>query len=186
MDIDKIVPDAEKRMKGAVDATSHDFSHIRTGRANPSILEDVKVDYYGVETPITQVANISVPEPRQLLIAPYEKNLLGPIEKAIQTSDLGVNPNNDGTSIRLNFPQMTEERRKELVKQVAHRAEEGKAAIRNVRKDALNHIRQAGKNKEVSEDDEKMYEKDLQEITDKYIAKIDSIEKRKEEEVMEV
>lgn len=173
-------------MKHAVEVTAHDFGRIRTGRANPMVLEAITVDYYGTETPITQCANISVPEGRQLLIAPYDKSMLGPIEKAIQASDLGVNPNNDGQAIRLNFPPMTEERRKELVKQVAQRAEEGCVAVRNVRHHTLNHIRQMQKDKELSEDELRSLEKQLQDLTDKYVAETHEIQKKKEADVMEI
>jgi ribosome recycling factor len=181
-----ILKDAEHRMHHAVEVTAHDFQRIRTGRANPVMLEKVVVDYYGVETPVNQVANISVPEPRQILITPYDKSMLGPIEKAIQRSDLGVNPNNDGTGIRLNFPPMTEERRKELVKQVHQRAEEGCVAVRNVRRDALHHAEKLLKDKLVSEDDMKGFEKRVQELTDKFVNETHAIQKKKDAEVMEV
>lgn len=182
----EVLQDAERRMKHAVEATQHDFTHIRTGRANPLVLEPILVDYYGSETPINQVANISVPEARQLLITPYEKNMLSKIEKAIQKSDLGVNPQNDGQNIRLNFPQMTEERRKELVKQVAHRAEEGCVAVRNVRRDAIHHLQAEEKAKKISEDDRKGFEKKLQDLTDKYVAETHTLQKKKEAELMEI
>lgn len=186
MEAKEIVHEADRRMKQAVDHTQHDFGHYRTGRANPSVLDDLKVEYYGVETPITQVSSVSVPEARQLVIAPYEKNMLGPIEKAILKSDLGVNPNNDGTAIRLNFPPMSEDRRRDLAKQVAHRAEEGCAAIRNVRKDAMNHLKQALKDKKISEDDVKGLEKQVQDLTDRHIAEVHALQKKKEAELLEV
>ncbi|MCW5938639.1 MAG: ribosome recycling factor [Fimbriimonadaceae bacterium] len=186
MTVQEIVKDAEQRMKHAVEVTAHDFQRIRTGRANPIMLEKVVVDYYGTETPVNQVANISVPEPRQLLINPYEKSMLGAIEKAIIKSDLGVNPNNDGTCIRLNFPQMTEDRRKELIKQVHHRAEEGCVAVRNVRRDALHHLTAAQKNKEISEDDLKGLEKKIQELTDKFVNEVHEVQKKKDHELMEI
>ncbi|MBS1710072.1 MAG: ribosome recycling factor, partial [Armatimonadetes bacterium] len=157
--MNEILQEAERKMKHAVEATSHDFQRIRTGRANPIMLEKVMVDYYGSETPVNQVANISVPEPRVLMLTPWEKNMIGPIEKAIQKSDLGVNPNNDGINIRLTFPQMTEERRKELIKQVHTRTEEGCVAIRNVRHHALDQGKAKLKTKELSEDDIKSLEK---------------------------
>ena len=133
MSVPQIHTEAEQKMKGAIDAMVHDFASYRTGRASPAVLDRVHVEYYGVETPISQIANISVPEPRQLLIQPYEKHMTPVIEKAIMKSDLGINPNNDGTGIRLNFPQMTEDRRKDMVKQVHARTEQGRVSIRTVR-----------------------------------------------------
>jgi ribosome recycling factor len=186
MTVQEIVKDAEQRMKHAVEVTAHDFQRIRTGRANPVMLERVMVDYYGAETPVNQVANISVPEPRQILISPYEKSMLGAIEKAIIKSDLGVNPNNDGTCIRLNFPPMTEERRKELIKQVHQRAEEGCVAVRNVRRDALHHLAAAQKNKLISEDELKGLEKKIQELTDKYVHEVHEVQRKKDNELMEI
>lgn len=182
----EILTEAERKMKSAVEATGHDFGRIRTGRASTTVLEPILVDYYGTPTPITQCANVSVPEPRQILISPYDKSMIGPIERAIQQSDLGVNPNNDGSGIRLNFPPMTEDRRKELVKQVGHRAEEGCVAIRNVRHHALNELREQQKQKEITEDDLKGLEKRLQDLTDKYVAETHDLQKKKEVEVMEI
>jgi ribosome recycling factor len=178
--------DAERRMQQAVEATAHDFQKIRTGRANPNILEHIKVDYYGVETPINQVGSVSVPEARQLLITPYDKNLLGEIERSLLKSDLGVTPNNDGNNIRLTFPQMTEERRKEMIKQVHQRGEEGCIAVRNVRKDAMHKVHDAEKAKEITEDENKSWEKKVQELTDKYVNKVHEIQKAKDAEVMEI
>lgn len=182
----EVLKDAEHRMKAAVEATAHDFQRIRTGRATPQLLEKVMVDYYGTDTPITQVANISVPEPRQLLIQPYEKSMTPLIEKAIMKSDLGITPNNDGTGIRLNFPQMTEDRRKDLIKQVHHRSEEGCVAVRNVRRDANEKCKAALKAKTISEDDEKHFEKQIQTLTDKYVAEVHEIQKKKDAELMEI
>jgi ribosome recycling factor len=173
-------------MKSAVEVTAHDFQRIRTGRASPMILEAVKVDYYGTETPVNQVANVSIPDPRQILITPYDKNMLGPLEKAILKSDVGLVPNNDGQNIRLNLPPMTEDRRKELIKQVNHRAEEGCVAVRNVRRDAIHHLQTMEKNKEMSEDDMKGYEKRVQDLTDKYVAEVHEIQKRKDAELLEI
>src|SRR5437588_1960385 len=173
-------------MKHAIEAMTHDFASYRTGRASPSVLERVHVDYYGVETPVSQMANISTPEPRQLLIQPYDKSSLGPIEKAILKSDLGINPVNDGTGIRLNFPAMTEERRKDMVKQVNARSENAVVAIRNVRRDANDHLKTAQKNKEISEDDLKSLEAKVQKLTDKYIADVHDLQKKKDTELMEV
>lgn len=170
----------------SVEATRRDFNAIRTGRANPQILERITVDYYGAETPINQIANISVPEPRQLLIQPYDKTMTQAIEKAIQKSDLGINPSTDASGIRLIFPPMTEERRKELVKQVHARAEEGCVAVRNIRRDVLEHLRKAQKNKEISEDELKRYEQELQRLTDKYVNQIHDLQKKKDAELMEI
>src|SRR5688572_12157517 len=150
---DQIIKDAENRMKHAIEAMVHDFGTYRTGRASPNVLERVHVDYYGTETPINQMANVSIPEPRQLLIQPYDKSMMAAIERAILKSDLGINPTNDGTGIRLNFPQMTEDRRRDMVKQVNARAENCVIAVRNVRRDANEHLKTAQKNKEISEDD---------------------------------
>ena len=180
------IQDAEKRMKHAVEVTAHDFQRIRTGRASPLILEAVKVDYYGTETPINQVANISIPDPRQIQITPYDKNMLGVIEKAILKSDVGLTPNNDGQNIRLNLPPMTEDRRKELIKQVNHRAEEGCVAVRNVRRDAIHHLEAMQKNKEMSEDDLKGFEKKVQDLTDKYVAEVHEVQRKKDAELMEI
>lgn len=184
--VDDILADADKRMKHAVEAMIHDFSTYRTGRANPIVLERVHVEYYGVETPVNQMANISVPEPRQLLITPYDKSMVAAIEKAIMKSDLGINPSNDGVAIRLNFPQMTEDRRKELVKQVNARTENACVAIRNVRRDANEHLKKAMKDKEIGEDDERSFEAKIQKMTDKYIAECHDLQKKKDAELMEV
>lgn len=186
MTVDQIFKDAENRMKHAIDAMVHDFASYRTGRAAPSVLDRVHVDYYGVDTPISQIANISTPEPRQLLIQPYDKSNLGPIERAILKSDLGINPVNDGTGIRLNFPPMTEERRKDMVKQVNSRTEHAVIAIRNVRRDSNDHFKAAQKNKEISEDDLKHHEAKMQKITDKFIADAHDLQKKKDAELMEV
>lgn len=186
MTAQETMQDAERRMKQAVEATSHDFQRIRTGRANPVILEAVKVDYYGSETPLNQVANISVPDSRQLQITPFDKNMVGAIEKAILKSDLGLTPTNDGVNVRLNLPPMTEERRKELIKQVHHRAEEGCVAVRNVRRDAIHHLQAIQKNKEMSEDDLKGYEKKVQDMTDKFVAEVHDVQKKKDAELMEI
>lgn len=184
--MNEILQEAERKMKHAVEATVHDFQRIRTGRANPMMLEKVMVEYYGAETPVNQVANISVPEPRVLMLTPWEKNMIGPIEKAILKSDLGITPNNDGVNIRLTFPQMTEDRRKDLIKQVNHRTEEGCVAIRNVRHHALDQGKAKLKTKELSEDDIKSLEKKIQDLTDKYIAETHTHQKAKDAELMEI
>ncbi|MFZ4509196.1 MAG: ribosome recycling factor [Fimbriimonas sp.] len=186
MTIDQIFQDAEQRMQSALDAMTHDFSSYRTGRASPAVLDRVHVEYYGVETPVNQIANISVPEPRQLLIQPYEKSLTPLIEKAIMKSDLGINPSNDGTGIRLNFPAMTEDRRRDMVKQVHGRTEQGRVAVRNVRRDAMESLKAAEKKKEISEDELKTHEAKVQKLTDTYVAKADELGKQKETELMQV
>lgn len=186
MTVEEILKDAEHRMHSALDAMTHDFASYRTGRASPAILERVHVEYYGTETPISQIANISIPEPRQLLIQPYEKHMTPIIEKAIMKSDLGINPSNDGTGIRLTFPQMTEERRKDMVKQVHARTEQGRIAIRNVRRDAIEHLKAAEKKKEITEDELKGYEAKIQKFTDNNIHKADELGKGKETELMQV
>lgn len=186
MTADQIIRDAETRMKHAIDAMVHDFSSYRTGRASTAVLERVHVDYYGVETPVNQMANVSVPEPRQLLIQPYDKSAMAAIERAILKSDLGINPVNDGSGIRLNFPPMTEDRRREMVKQVNGRAEQCAVAIRNVRRDANEHLKGAQKNKEISEDDLKQHEARVQKLTDKYVADAHELQKKKDAELMEV
>lgn len=186
MSVDSILKDAEHRMKAAIDSMTHDFGTYRTGRATPAVLERVHVDYYGVETPINQVANVSVPEPRQLLIQPYEKSMTAVIERAIMKSDLGINPNNDGTGIRLNFPQMTEDRRRDMVKQVHSRTEQARVAIRNVRRDAIDQFKTMLKNKEISEDDLKGNEAKVQKHTDAFVHQADELGKQKEAELMQV
>ena len=186
MTVDQIYKDADHRMKAAVDAMVHDFGTYRTGRASPAVLERVHVEYYGVETPISQIANVSVPEPRQLLIQPYERSMVAVIEKAIMKSDLGINPTNDGSGIRLNFPQMTEDRRRDMVKQVHQRTEQGRVSIRNVRRDAMEQMKQLQKNKEISEDDLKGQETRIQKLTDNYVHQADELGKKKEAELMQV
>lgn len=173
-------------MKKAVEVAGHDFASLRTGRANPMILEDIRVDYYGTPTPINQVAGISVPEPRQLLISPWDKTALDPIVKAIQSSDLGLVPQNDGQVVRLNIPYLTEERRKDLIKQLHKKSEDHKVAVRNIRRDANEHLKAKQKASEISEDEEKRAEGDVQKITDKYIAEIDKLTASKETELKEV
>lgn len=186
MSVNDTLQDAEHKMKQAIEAMVQDFSSYRTGRATPAILDRVHVDYYGTETPITQIANVSIPEPRQLLIQPYEKNMVGVIERAIIKSDLGINPNNDGSGIRLIFPAMTEDRRRDMVKQVHARTEQGRVAIRNVRRDANEQIKGLEKKKEITEDEVKGGEAKVQKLTDTYIAKADDLGKKKEEELMQV
>lgn len=184
--VEHVIEDSENRMTQAVEHLKHDLNGFRTGRANPAILEKIMVDYYGSPTPLNQVANISVPEARQLLIQPYDRNMITPIEKAIQRSDLGVNPQSDGQVIRINLPALTEERRKDLVKQVHKRVEEGRVAVRNVRRDAMDHLKQMQKNKTISEDDLKRYEHQVDKVTHKYVELCDKAQTSKEQELMEI
>jgi ribosome recycling factor len=186
MTVSDILKDTEHKMKGAIEAMVHDFASYRTGRASPAVLDRVHVEYYGTETPISQLANISVPEPRQLLIQPWEKSMYPVIEKAIMKSDLGINPVNDGTGIRLNFPQMNEERRKDMVKQVHSRTENGRVAIRNVRRDAIDQFKALEKKKEITEDEVKGNEAKVQKLTDQFVAQADDLGKKKEAELMVV
>ncbi len=178
--------EVKAKMDKAVAAMESDFAAIRAGRANPAILDRITVDYYGTATPLAQVGSISVPDPRQLLIQPWDASILHDIEKAILASDLGLTPNNDGKGIRLNFPAPTEERRKELVKSVSKRAEEAKVVVRNARRDALDAVKAQKKNGEITEDDVKGAENDIQKITDQYIKDIDARADKKTKEVMEI
>lgn len=184
--IEGLFKDAEKRMQGAVTATKEEFAGVRTGRANPSLLERVEADYYGTPTPITQLATISVPEPRLLVIQPWDKSSISSIEKAILQSELGLNPSNDGNVIRVAVPQLTEERRKELVRLVRKMAEEYRVAVRNIRRDLIEEIKALEKKGDVSEDDSRRAQTRAQELTDKYIAEIDRLLEQKESEIMEV
>ena len=186
MDIDTILLDTEDRMEKAMAALERDFQKLRTGRATTALVDGIKADYYGTPTPIQQIAAISSPDPRSLVIAPWDATAVKAIEKAIQNSDLGINPQNDGKSIRLAFPQLTEERRKELVKQIRKYAENGKVAIRNIRRDAMESFKKKEKASEITEDDLKQAEKDLQKLTDDSSKKIDELLARKEKELMEI
>ena len=180
------VKDAEVKMQKSVEAVKADFSSVRAGRANASVLDRVQVEYYGSPTPLNQVASISSPDPRQLVIQPWDSSLLREIEKAILTSELGINPQNDGKVIRLTFPQLTEERRKELIKQVRKYGEGGKVAVRNIRRDVMDKIKAAKKKSEITEDDAKDIEKKLQDATDKFIKVLDGETAEKEKELMSV
>ncbi len=175
----------EDKMKKALEFLEADYAGIRAGRANPHVLDKIRVDYYGTPTPIQQVGNVTVPEARIIQIAPWEKSLLKAIEKAILTSDLGINPSNDGSVIRLVFPELTEERRKDLAKDVKKKAEDGKVAIRNIRRDGNDALKKMGK-AEISEDEVKSLEEQLQKITDKYIKDIDVMMDAKTKEIMTV
>ena len=176
----------EEKMKKSIDSVAADFASVRAGRANAGVLDRIMVDYYGSPTPIQQVAAISTPDPRALLITPWDGSILRAIEKAILNSDLGINPQNDGKSIRLNFPQLTEERRKELVKQIHKYSEGGKVAIRNIRRDAMDHFKKMEKKSEITEDEMKQVEKDMQKLTDDSCKKIDELLAKKEKELLAV
>ncbi|MER3437602.1 MAG: ribosome recycling factor [Chloroflexota bacterium] len=180
------IADAEERMSKAMDALRRDLNTIRTGRASPSLLDRITIDYYGTPTPLNQVASISAPEARLLMIQPWDRGTIGLIEKAIQKSDLGLNPSSDGQVIRISIPPLTEERRKQLVKVVHTYVEEAKVAVRNIRRDALAHIRQMMNEKLISEDDERRAEQQLDELTKRFVEEADKIGKAKEHEVMEV
>jgi ribosome recycling factor len=182
----QVMKNAKEKMDKAVQAFSRELATIRAGRANPSLLEKVTVDYYGVATPINQLASISVPEARLLVIQPYDKSVIKEMEKAILASDLGLTPSNDGSVIRIVIPPLTEERRRELVKLVKKYSEDAKVAVRNIRRDANDELKKLEKNGEITEDELRGYTEDVQKLTDDHIAKIDAITKEKEKEVMEV
>jgi ribosome recycling factor len=184
--INDLMKDANERMKGAIEALKTDLSRIRTGRASPALVQGVVVEYYGMPTPLNQLASISAPEPQLLTIRPFDRSSLGAIEKAILKSELGLTPNNDGRIIRLAIPRLTEERRQELVKVVNRRLEEARVAIRNVRRDIMDDLRSFEKEKMISEDDLYLGKDKLQEITDEYIKEVSEVGKRKETEIMEV
>lgn len=184
--IDEIKVDAEQRMQASIDALIRDLGSIRTGRASPALVERLNVDYYGTATPLNQLAGISAPESRLLVIQPWDKGSLGAIAKAIQASELGLTPNNDGSVIRLSIPQLTEERRRDLVKQLKAKVEDGKVAIRNIRRDAIDSLKDLLKEKEIGEDEERRAATTIQEITDRFIEEADRIGNAKEEEVLEV
>ncbi|MBR1761733.1 MAG: ribosome recycling factor [Eubacterium sp.] len=173
-------------MEKSLDALNREYSAIRAGRANPNVLNNIVVDYYGTPTPLNQMAAISVPEPRLLTIQPWDASTLKEIEKAINTSEIGINPQNDGKVIRLAFPQLTEEHRKNLVKDVSKKAEEAKVAIRNIRRDAMDDIKKLKKDNAITEDDQKDGEKELQKITDNYIKQIDEMGDKKEKEILSI
>jgi ribosome recycling factor len=184
--IEESLTDAEERMKKAVEALKRELATIRTGRAQPSLVDHLRVDYYGTPTPLNQLATVSAPEARLLTIQPWDRQALTAIEKAIQKSDLGLNPSNDGHVIRLVIPQLTEDRRRELVKLVHRRVEDGRVAARNVRRDCLENLRRMEKDREISEDDERKAQERLQKLTDQYIKDIDEVGHQKEEELLEV
>ena len=180
------IKEYDEKMKKAVEFLKTDLQTIRAGRANASVLDQIQVDYYGVPTPIQQVASIATPDPRSLLIQPWDNKLLKGIEKAILSSELGINPQNDGRSIRLVFPPLTEERRRDLVKQTKKYGETSKVAIRNIRRDAVEKMKKQQKASEITEDDYKIAEKDIQKLTDDFIKEIDKISEKKEKELTEI
>lgn len=175
-----------EKMQKSLESLERDYNSIRAGRANPHVLDKIKVDYYGTPTPLQQVGNITVPEPRMICIQPWESSLLKTIEKALQQSDIGIHPSNDGKVIRLVFPELTEEHRKELVKDVKKKAEAAKVAIRNIRRDANDFVKKANKNNEITEDDLKNTQNDVQKETDKYIKLVDEMMDKKSQEILTV
>jgi ribosome recycling factor len=186
MPIKPMIADAKQRMRASVDTVLRELSTMRTGRASLSILDGIRVDYYGTPTPLNQVGNLSTPDPTLITVQPWDPTLLAPIEKAIRTSDLDLNPQNDGKIIRIPIPPLTEERRKGLVKNAHKHAEEGRVAIRNVRRDVNDHLKKLLKDKEVSEDDEKHAMAEVQKLTDQHIERINDILKKKEAEILQV
>ncbi len=184
--INEIFSDAEHRMHGAITNLEEEFRHIRTGRANPSILDGIVIDYYGTPTQISQLANIATPEPRLITITPWDKGQINAISKAILNSDLSLNPSNDGQMLRLVLPALTEERRKEFAKLAGKKSEEGRIAIRNIRRDAIDHIKKLEKDHTVSEDDSKRAQEKVQKVTDENIKKVDHVLDKKVSEIMEV
>lgn len=182
----QIHSDAETRMKKSVEALRHDLTRLRTGRASTALVEHLKVSYYGADMPLTQVANIAVTDARSITITPWEKTMVAPIEKAIMASDLGLTPNTAGTTIRINLPALTEERRRELSKHVGHEGESAKVAVRNIRRDAMHQVKDLLKDKQISEDDERRAEDDIQKLTDQYVKEVEVVVKAKEEELMAI
>jgi ribosome recycling factor len=184
--IENFLGDATQRMDKSVEATHEHFNSVRTGRASAALLDRIQIDYYGTQTPLKNLATINTPEPRMLVIQPFDPSAIKQIEKAVLESDLGLTPSSDGKLVRLPIPQLTEERRKELVKLVRQMAEEGRVAVRNVRRDAIKHLEELVKNGEVGDDDERAAETRVQKVTDEHVGKIDDLLKRKEAEIMEV
>lgn len=181
-----ILLEAEERMEHTIIALHKEFATVRSGRANPKMLERVTVDYYGADSPINQVASVTVPEANQIYIKPYDKSLVGKIEKAIFAANIGVTPSNDGIGVRISLPPLTEENRRESVKTIHKMSEENKVAIRNIRRDAISHLKKMEKDKQLTEDDLKYYEDECQKITDKYVALIDDAFKEKEKDIMSI
>jgi ribosome recycling factor len=182
--LNDIKQDAQQRMAKSVDTLKHELQRLRTGRASVALVEHLKVNYYGSDVPISQVANIAVADARSLTITPWEKTMVQPIEKSILASDLGLNPTTAGTVIRINLPPLTEERRKELSKHVAHEGENTKVAVRNIRRDAMHHVKEMLKDKKITEDEERRAEDDVQKLTDKFVRDVDAVVKAKEDELM--
>ncbi|HJR14720.1 MAG TPA: ribosome recycling factor [Rhodanobacteraceae bacterium] len=184
--LDDIKRDSQARMGKSVEALRHELSHLRTGRASTALVENIRVNYYGQDVPINQVATVTVSDARSLTITPYEKQMVGPVEKAIMASDLGITPTTAGTVIRLNMPPLTEERRKDLAKHVGHEGESAKVAIRNIRRDALQHIKTLLKDKQISEDDDRRAQDDMQKLTDRFIKDVDAAVQAKEQELLAI
>ncbi len=184
--IDEVLFEAEEKMESAVEHAKEEFAAIRTGRATPAMFSKIVVDYYGAPTPVTQMASVGVPEPRMVIVKPYDASQLGPIERAIRDSDLGVNPNNEGTQLRIHLPQMTEERRREMIKVARSKAEEGRVAIRNVRRKAKEQLDRLVKDGDAGEDDGRRAEKELDDLTHRYVGVVDELLKHKEAELLEV
>ena len=182
--LSNIKQDAQQRMAKSVDALKHELQRLRTGRASTALVEHLKVNYYGSDVPLSQVANVAVADARSLTITPWEKNMVQAVEKAILASDLGLTPTTAGTVIRINLPALTEQRRKELSKHVAHEGENSKVAIRNIRRDAMHHVKELLKDKKITEDEERRAEDDVQKLTDKFVKDVDAVTKAKEDELM--
>jgi ribosome recycling factor len=184
--IDETLFEAEEKMESAVEHAKEEFAAIRTGRATPAMFSKIVVDYYGAPTPVTQMASVGIPEPRMVIVKPYDATQLGAIERAIRDSDLGVNPNNEGTQLRIHLPQMTEERRRDMIKVARHKAEEGRVAIRNVRRKAKEHLDRFVKDGDAGEDEVRRAEKELDDVTHRYVSTVDEMVKHKEAELLEV
>ena len=184
--IEEFLADCQRRMDGSIDHTRQEFNSVRTGRASAALLDRITIDYYGTPTPLKNMATITAPEPRLLTVQPYDPTQIRAVEKAIQESDLGLTPSNDGKTIRLPIPQLTEERRKELVKVTRNYAEEGRVAVRNVRRDVMRHLEELVRNGDVGDDEERRAEDRVQKLTDEHVARIEDLLKRKEAEIMEV
>jgi ribosome recycling factor len=184
--IEEFLADAERRMDASIEHTRHEFNSVRTGRASPALLDRISIDYYGTQTPLKNMATIGAPEARLLTVQPYDPSQIRAVEKAIQESDLGLTPSNDGKLIRLPIPQLTEERRKELVRLVRRYAEEGRVAVRNVRRDVMRHLEELVRNGDVGDDEERRAETQVQKLTDDHVKRIDELLKHKEAEIMEV
>ncbi len=186
MSVSELKQNADQKMQKSIESLKHDLSKVRTGRAHPSLLDQVHVDYYGSPTPLSQVANLTLIDARTIGVQPWEKNMIAPVEKAIRESDLGLNPASMGDLIRVPMPALTEERRKELVKVVKHEGENAKIAVRNIRRDANEHLKKLLKDKDISEDDERRAQDDVQKMTDKFVAEVDKLVTQKEADIMTV